>query len=112
MFQIPVRVPLLVDEKRGCRKMAVPGEVDIADIFLGTKRGCFGRDVGCHKNGVCTGIVMALPIQSQNGVPDESRFPDAFALNKQLLRSAANLKIGNEVNLGSVFVRLPLKVSL
>jgi len=92
--------------------MSISRKVDIADIFLGTKRGGFGRDIGRHKNGVCTGIVMALPIQSQNGVPDESRFPDAFAFNKQLLRSAADLKIGNEVNLGIVFVRLLFKVSL
>ena len=91
--------------------MAVPGEVDVADIFLGAKRGGFGRDVGCHKDGVSLGIVLALPVQSQNGVPDESRFPGAFALNKQPLLSAANLEIGNEVDVGILLSKLSLKAS-
>ena len=92
--------------------MAVPGEVDIADIFLGTKRGSFGRDVGRHKYGISLGIVLALTVQSQNGVPDESRFPGAFALNEQPLLSAANLEVGNEVDRGIAFGRLPLEAGL
>jgi hypothetical protein len=102
---------LLVDEKRRRREMAISRKVDIADIFLGTKRGGFGRDVGCHKDGVSLGIVLALPVQSQNGVPDESRFPGAFALNEQSLLSAANLEVGNEVDVGILLSRLPLKAS-
>ena len=102
---------LLVDEQWRRRKATVPGEVDIADIFLGTKRGGFGGDVGRHKDGVSLGIVLALPVQSQNGVPDESRFPGAFALDEQLLFSAANLEVGNEVEVRIAFGRLPLKAS-
>ncbi len=92
--------------------MAVPGEVDIADIFLGTKRGGFGRDVGRHKDRVSVGIAMARPIQTQNGIPDESRFPGAFALNEQPLWSAANLEVGNEVDVGIVLDRPPFEAGL
>ena len=92
--------------------MAVPGEVDVADIFLGTERGGFRRDVGRHKDSVSLGIILALTVQSQNGVPDKSRFPGTFALDEQLLRNAANLKIGNKVETGIACGRLPLKAGL
>jgi hypothetical protein len=100
-----------MDEQWRRRKMAVPGKVDVADIFLGAKRGGFGRDVGRHKYGVSLGIILALTVQSQNGVPDKSRFPGAFALNEQPLLSAANLEVGNEVDVGILLSRLPLKAS-